>query len=120
VSFKQKSTLVETKLKQISLPDYIRTDNTTIDFVISCLYEWITDKTKDFLHNNNTTTSIDSERYQQLGNDIDLDDLVSSDAPRGDKKLPGIDELQETAAERQYEVKVKDFFFGKGDNTNEV
>jgi hypothetical protein len=108
-----KSTLVENKLKQISLPDYIRTDNITIDFVITCLYEWITDKTKDYLQNNTTTTttipSIDSQRYQKLVNKLDLEDIVSSDGVRAEKKLPTLDELRTT----KYELKVKEFYFGK-------
>jgi hypothetical protein len=37
----------------------------------------------------------------------------SSDGSRPEKKLPTIDELRKTAAENQYELKVKDFFLGK-------
>lgn len=115
-------TLVETKLKQISLPDYIRTDNTTIDFVITCLYEWITDKTKDYLQNNTMTspTPIDPERYQQLVNKLAVEDMISSDGARPEKKIPPIKELQKTVAESQYELKVKEFFFGKDVTPKEV
>jgi hypothetical protein len=116
---KQKSTLVETKLQQISLPDYIRTDNTTIDFVITCLYEWITNKTKDYLQNE-TMTPTDSKRYQQLANKLDIQDLKSTDEPRAERKLPTIDELRQTTTENQYELKVKEFFFGKNDSSKEV
>ncbi|CAF0760808.1 unnamed protein product [Adineta steineri] len=114
----QKPSLVETKLKQISLPDHIRTDNTTIDFAITCLYEWLTNKTKDYLHNDNTeasVTSINPERYEQLVNKLNVQDIITSDGVRAEKKLPSLKELQKTTAETQYEVKVKEFFFGKGD-----
>ncbi|CAF0822018.1 unnamed protein product [Rotaria sordida] len=117
----KKPTLVETKLKQISLPDYIRTDNTTIDFVIICLYEWITNKTKDYLQNNTiiSDTQINPQRYQQLVNKLDIEDMMSSDGSRAEKKLPTIDELQRTQPENQYEIKVKEFFFGKSDTSKE-
>ncbi|CAF4506385.1 unnamed protein product [Rotaria sp. Silwood1] len=117
----QKPTLVETKLKQISLPDYIRTDNTTINFVITCLYEWITNRTKDYLQNNTmiSDTSINTERYQQLVNKLDVEDIISADGSRAEKKLPTMDELRKTKEENQYEIKVKEFFFGKGDVSKE-
>ena len=118
-----KPTLVETKLKQISLPDYIRTDNTTIDFVITCLYEWITDKTRDYLQNNTTTTTsalpIDPQRYQQLVHRLDVEDMMSSESGRGEKKPPTLNELRKTTAENQYELKVKEFYFGKEIRTKE-
>ncbi|CAF4325273.1 unnamed protein product, partial [Adineta steineri] len=104
----QKPSLVETKLKQISLPDHIRTDNTTIDFAITCLYEWLTNKTKDYLHNDNTeasVTSINPERYEQLVNKLNVQDIITSDGVRAEKKLPSLKELQKTTAETQYEVK---------------
>lgn len=127
----KKPTLVETKLKQISLPDYIRTDNTTIDFVITCLYEWINEKTKEYLQNNPTTSTsssstitdiapIDPHRYQQLVNKIDLEDMMSSDGSRAEKNLPTLDELKKTTEENQYEIKVKEFLFGKPDTKQEV
>ncbi|CAF2382003.1 unnamed protein product [Rotaria sp. Silwood2] len=117
----QKPTLVEKKLKQISLPDYIRTDNTTIDFVITCLYEWITDTAKDYIQNKTMISDrlINPERYQQLVNKLDVEDMISSDGSRAEKKLPTIDELQKTKEENQYEIKVKEFFFGKGDISKE-
>ncbi len=116
----KKPTLVETKLKEISLPDYIRTDNTTIDFVITCLYEWITDKTKDYLQNNTVTSTalINPERYHKLVSKLDAEDMMVSDGARAEKKLPPIQELQKTIAEGQYELKVKEFLFGKEDNTS--
>jgi hypothetical protein len=122
VTLTQKPTLVETKLQQISLPDYIRTDNTTINFVIACLYESITDKTKDYLQNNPniSATSIDPQRYQQLINKVDVEDIMSSDRSRPEKKLPSINELRKTTADNQYEIKVKEFLFGKGDSSKEV
>ncbi len=116
-----KSTFVENKLQQISLPGHIRTDNTTIDFVTICLYEWITDKTKNYLQNNSTTTiSINPQQYQQLVNKLDLEDMKSADGSRPEKKLPTLDELQKTAAKNQYEIKVKEFFYGKESTTKEV
>ncbi len=118
----KKPTLVETKLKEISLPDYIRTDNTTIDFVITCLYEWITDKTKDYLQNNTITSIalINPERYHKLVSKLDAEDMMLSDGARAEKKLPPIEELQKTVAEGQYELKVKEFLFGKEDTSKEV
>ena len=118
----QKLTLVETKLKQICLPDSIQTDNMTIDFVIVCLYEWITVKTKDYLQNYTmiSNTPMNPERYQKLANQIDLDEIISSDGVRAEKKIPTIDELRKTTVENQYELKVKEFLFGKIDTLQEV
>ncbi|CAF3916838.1 unnamed protein product [Rotaria magnacalcarata] len=118
----QKPTLVETKLKQVSLPDYIRTDNSTIDFVIICLYEWITDKTKEYLENNmiKCDKQINPLRYQQLIHKVDIEDIMASDTSRAERKLPTIDELRKIKEENQYELKVKEFFVGKSDKSKEV
>ncbi|CAM4862447.1 unnamed protein product [Rotaria socialis] len=117
----QKPTLVETKLKQVSLPDYIRTDNSTIDFVIVCLYEWITDKTKEYLENNmiKCDTQINPLRYQQLIHKVNIEDIMASDASRAERKLPTIDELRKIKEKNQYELKVKEFFVGKSDKSKE-
>jgi hypothetical protein len=56
-----------------------------------------------------SATSIDPQRYQQLANKLDIQDIMSSDQPRPEKKLPTINELQN----KQYELKVKEFFLGK-------
>ena len=56
-----------------------------------------------------STTLIDPLRYQQLANKLDIQDIMSSDQPRAEKKLPSINELQN----KQYELKVKEFFLGK-------
>lgn len=122
----KKPALVEKKLEQISLPEHIRTNNKIIDFVITCFYEWITNNTKDYLENDTTTTTttspaqIDPHKYQQLTNKLDIEDMTSSDSSRAEKKIPTMDELKETKEKRQYELKVKEFFFGKDDPSNEV
>jgi hypothetical protein len=66
------------------------------------------------------TSTINPERYQQLVNKLDIEDMMSSEGSRAEKKLPNIDELRKTTGENQYEIKVKDFFFGKGDTSKEV
>jgi hypothetical protein len=72
------------------------------------------------LQNNTTTTTttlaslpIDPQRYQQLVRKLDLEDMMSSESGRAEKKPPTLDELRKTAAENQYELKVKEFYFGK-------
>ena len=111
-----KSNLVERKLQQIALPDHIRTENTTIDFVITCLYEWMTEKSRMFLQNytiTSTTPLIDSQRYQKIVHRVDVQEMISGENPRAEKKLPTLDQLRHTKTEQQYELKVKEFFFGK-------
>lgn len=46
--------------------------------------------------------------------------MKSADGSRPEKKLPTLDELQKTAAKNQYEIKVKEFFYGKESTTKEV
>ena len=110
-----KSNFVEKKLEQTSLPDHVRTENTTIDFVITCLYEWLTEKSRMFLQNYSiaSTIPIDPQRYQRLVHRLDVEDMMSDDNPRAERKLPTIDQLRQTTTDEQYEVKVKEFFFGK-------
>lgn len=111
-----KHNLVERKLQQIALPDHIRTGNTTIDFVITCLYEWMTEKCRMFLQNYTITSTaplIDPQRYQQLVHRIDAQEMMSGENPRAEKKLPTLDQLRHTTTEQQYELKVKEFLFGK-------
>lgn len=121
MKFKPKSTLVEKKLEQVPLPDFIRTQNKTIDFVMSCLYEWFSDRTRDFLRNDQTTpSSIDPFKYQQLVNRLDVEDMMSSEGGRAEKKLPTIDELKTTTEQQQYELKVKEFFLGKDEPKKDV
>ncbi|CAF1356688.1 unnamed protein product [Adineta ricciae] len=116
-----KTDFVEQKLQQISLPDCIRTNNPTIDFVITCLSEWLSNKSKDYLENNTTPSAmpIDPQRYQQLVNKLDVEDLMSSENKRAERKLPTLEQLQKTTTQSQYEIKVKEFFFGKNEQIDE-
>lgn len=105
-----KLNFVEQKLQQIALPEHIRTENTTIDFVISCLYEWMTEKSRMFIQNYTITSSINSQRYQELVHRLDAEEMMSGEAPRAEKKLPTVNQLR---TDQQYELKVKEFLFGK-------
>jgi hypothetical protein len=59
-------------------------------------------------------TLINPERYKQLITKLDVQDMKpSSDGSRPEKKLPTIDELRKTTEEKQYELKVKEFYLGK-------
>ena len=119
----RKSTLVETKLDQISLPDHIRTGDKTIDFVIACLCEWITPRTKDYLEDKATTSTtapVDPRRYEQLVKKIELQDMVDTNGPRAESKLPSIEQLKKKRAESQYELKVKEYLGGKSAMNTEV
>lgn len=122
MKFTPQSTLVEKKLQQVSLPDSVRTENTTVDFVLACLYEWLTDKTRMSLRNHPTASpsSIDPLKYQQFVNRLDVEDLMASEGSRPEKKLPTIDELRKTSEDQQYELKVKEFYFGKETPIKEV
>ncbi|UJR35301.1 hypothetical protein I4U23_028063 [Adineta vaga] len=62
---------------------------------------------------------LDPQRYQQLVNKLDVEDLMSSDNARAQKKLPTIGELQKTTTQTQYELKVKEFFVGKSEQITE-
>ena len=53
-------------------------------------------------------------------NKLDLEDMTSSDGSRAEKKLPTLDELKKTTEQKQYELKVKEFFVGKDIPTKEV
>ena len=117
-----KPSFVETKLREIILPDSIRTDNPTIDFIIICLSEWFTAKTRDYLRNKPSAaaTSIDPERYEQIVKKAEIDELMHSSGPRAEKKLPTVEQLRQTGIDGQYELKVKDFLFGKEKASDQV
>ena len=118
----KKPSLVETKIRQISLPKAIRTDNDTLDFIITCLSEWLTLDTRDYLKNHiiTSSTTINPQRYQQLVRKLELQEMIDPDGNRAEKNLPTIDELKKTAEQGQYELKVKDFFTGKIDSSEKV
>ena len=122
VSRVPKPSFIETKLKEIVLPDSIRTDNPTVDFIIICLSEWFTPKTRDYMRNKTSRSplSIDPERYEKFVKKGEIDELMHSDGLRPEKKLPTVDQLRETVVDGQYELKVKDFLFGKDKASDQV
>lgn len=110
---KKKPTFVESKLRQGKLPESIRTENETIDYVLTCLYEWITMKTREFLNDSTVKTSnsneIDQKRYENLVRRIEIDQINDSTGQRAERGLPTMEQLQQD----QYAIKVKEFLCGK-------
>jgi len=112
-NLKKKPTFVESKLRQGKLPEPIRTENETIDYVLTCLYEWITTKTREFLNDPTVKTSnlneIDQKRYENLVRRIEIDQINDSTGQRAERGLPTVEQLQQG----QYAIKVKEFLCGK-------
>lgn len=115
----KKPNLVENKLRQTVLPEAIRTNNITVDFVITCLYEWMTPNTREYLKQSNdrlaasTIDPIDPTRYQQLVRRLDVDEMMNSNGSRAEKPLPTLEQIRENSGQGQYAIKVKEFLFGK-------
>ncbi|CAF0908696.1 unnamed protein product, partial [Didymodactylos carnosus] len=93
----------------------IHLEDKTVNFVINCVHEWITEKTVDLIQKNISISKPieQNEQYQKLCAKLDHEEraengLSSSSVTNG--KLPPIEELKKNNG---YELKVKEFLFGK-------